>query len=69
MRSYRLASVNSRRQRANPTRDKRRFRKAIGRVLNAPGAAGPATAQKVAVQMGGELVHGLGDEIIQDLPR
>jgi hypothetical protein len=52
----------------NPARDKGRFRKATGLVLNALGAAGATTAQKIAVQMGDEFVRELGDEIIRDLP-
>jgi hypothetical protein len=51
-----------------PGRDKGRFRNAIGRVLRALGVAGATTAQKIAIQMGDDLVRELGDGIIRDLP-
>jgi hypothetical protein len=37
-------------------------------VLRALGVAGATTAQKIAIQMGDDLVRELGDEIIRDLP-
>jgi hypothetical protein len=67
MRSYRPASMNSRRQQTIPPGTKGRFLKAIGRVLSALGAAGATTAQ-IAIQMGDDIVRELGDEIIRDLP-
>lgn len=51
----------------DPARDKGRFRKVIGRVLKSLGAAGATEAQKIAVQMGDDLIRELGGEIIRDL--
>jgi len=50
-----------------PSPDRGRFRRAVGRVLHALGAAGTSTAQQVAVSMGDELLRELGDEIARTL--
>jgi AbiTii len=53
---------------AAPGQDKKRFRKAVDRILLVLRAVGTSTARDIAVSMGDELVRELGEEIIRDLP-